>query len=185
MLRRVSEPVAGVPSTEAKSAKRRKWPWIVASVVALFAIFAMLGNDAERKQAAQKPATTPMSAATVTSSMLTSTVPPVTTATQPPTETLTPSAAAEPDGLSDSQKLGDAIKDNYGNTTWGQTITDVELRSGMLRVRAQISGADKDTAAKIQRGVFNLVTTASSLPKVDWVIVEDGTGTVITQKKTP
>lgn len=85
---------------------------------------------------------------------------------------------------SDGQRILDAIKENYGGTSWGVYIVGAEVRSGMLHVQAQIDrNADQDIAEKIERGVYNLVTTSSDLPKVSWVIVEDGAGVVVTQRQ--
>jgi hypothetical protein len=78
--------------------------------------------------------------------------------------------------------LSQAIQDNYGETSWGMTVTDVEVENGMATVRAQIPAGDQETATQIQRGVINLVR-GGDFGDILFVIVKDGTGTVVTQEQ--
>lgn len=83
-------------------------------------------------------------------------------------------------GNSSAAKLTADFKTNFGNQAWGMTVTGITIDGRNARVHAQIDRGDKDTAEKIQRGAKNLVSSGD-YGEIDWVIVEDGAGTVVTQ----
>ncbi|OBB79270.1 hypothetical protein [Mycolicibacterium peregrinum] len=77
------------------------------------------------------------------------------------------------------------FRTNFGETNWGMAVTGFSFKDGNLHVSAQIDASDKATAEKIQRGVVNLIRTGGpyAVGPINWVIVEDGTGVVVTQQK--
>ncbi|MCZ4652781.1 MULTISPECIES: hypothetical protein [Gordonia] len=87
-------------------------------------------------------------------------------------ETSEPSAQSE---------LKSDIEENFGTTSWGMTITDVRIENSNVFVTAQIAKGDTETAKRIQTGVINLVRSGD-YGDISFVIVEDGTGTVVTQE---
>ncbi len=102
------------------------------------------------------------------------------TDTDTDTDTPTEQApAAQPDDAAD--RFLTAFRENFGETDWGMTVTGARVQTGNLYLTAQIDRTtDEETAQEIQRGAINLLNTGG-LGTYTWVIVEDGTGTVVTQ----
>ena len=112
------------------------------------------------------------------------------------TETTTAEAAATVDqteldnwakgvvGLGESQEFIDAATDDFA-PSWAAPITGVRLDGSNLYITSQIDrNLDEETAEKIQNLYVNSLrmTPPEWGDQVDWVIVEDGTNTVVTQE---
>lgn len=88
-------------------------------------------------------------------------------------------------GLGESQEFIDAATDDFA-PSWAATITGVRLDGKNLYLTAQIDRkVDAETADKIQGLYVNSLRTVPPEwgDQVDWVIVEDGTHTVVTQER--
>ncbi|MGC4960030.1 hypothetical protein [Gordonia sp. DT101] len=89
-------------------------------------------------------------------------------------------------GSDTSAQFSQDMQDNYGTTQWWPVIVDTKIDGANAVVTAQIDrNQDKDIADHIERSTVNLMTNNDGFSDVDWVIVEDGAGTVITQKQVP
>lgn len=87
-------------------------------------------------------------------------------------------------GLSADQEFIEAATDEIA-PSWAATINSVRLDGGNLYINSQINRqTETDTAETIERMYYNALTLTPPewADRVDWVIVEDGTGVVVTQK---
>lgn len=87
-------------------------------------------------------------------------------------------------GLSADQEFIEAATDEIA-PSWAATINSVRLDGSNLYINSQINRqTETDTAETIERMYHNALTLTPPewADRVDWVIVEDGTGVVITQK---
>lgn len=111
------------------------------------------------------------------------------------------SYSAPADGIAGGSASGvDAerwLKDNLGvssfteiltsdPTLWGGYVNGVELDGGQLHVRLQVDrDSDSEMAKRASDAIANLVRFSDDhrVSGVDWVIVEDGAGTYMSQTK--
>ncbi|PWJ24558.1 hypothetical protein ATK17_0650 [Branchiibius hedensis] len=118
------------------------------------------------------PTATNTPSATATSTLAPTTTSSATSSSSNPTSTTTSTAPKE--------DYATSFKLNFGETSWGQTVTDISIRNGVAFITAQISPDDKATAEQILRGGVNLAT--NSYPDINFVDVLDGTGVHMVQK---
>lgn len=121
--------------------------------------------------------------------------------TPEPTTTEEPEAEPEPAGTTDAErasrfeqdlKTGLGVQDSFQEllsdpSLWGGYIADIRYQTGNIYVTLQVNGSTPDGKDLGQRAAQALSTlmTQETVDAVDysWVIVEDGSGTVIDQKQ--
>lgn len=87
-------------------------------------------------------------------------------------------------GLNSDQEFIEAATDEIA-PSWAATINSVRLDGSNLYINSQINRQlDQETAETIERMYYNALTLTPPewADRVDWIIVEDGTGVVVTQK---
>ncbi|MFC6714164.1 hypothetical protein [Branchiibius cervicis] len=168
---------------------KRWWVWLIAVIVVAGA-FGAATEEKDKDAASPAPTgsvTTSTTPAPTTTTTTSSTAPTTTTTTPASSSSAAPttSTTSSPSPTTTADQgavLYKALKDNFGQTSWGMTITGVQVRNKSAFVRAQISHDDKETAEKVLRGAYNIVTTGTDYEDINFVVVEDGTGVVVVQK---
>ncbi|HEY9314300.1 GmrSD restriction endonuclease domain-containing protein [Williamsia sp.] len=116
-------PPAGAPQPP----KKRKWPWIAGGVVALLAVFAVIGSVAEDEKPSNAANSTPAvisTTASASSAPTTTTEKPLPTATAVAQVTAAPGANAAMTKLNALPVKGRAPKTGYDRTLFGDAWTD-------------------------------------------------------------
>lgn len=99
----------------------------------------------------------------------------------------TTTSSEAPAGPSESEQLSSVFAVNYDSTSWYPLVTGVRVDKNNAYVTAQVDrNSDKQIAETIQRAMVNLIETGDNddqFGNVRWVIVEDSSGTVVTQQQ--
>lgn len=163
----------------------RWWMWLAAVVVALIVVSAVANLAG-----VQAPVADPESPATSTVS-----APPASLKATPTPVEETPATADDVTRL-DAIRL--ALSDSYGGqqpadvfasdpTLWYGYLTDLRVKRANLYATLQVTSDDpgrRDLADRAARALSQLLP-ARQTNGIDYVVVEDATGTVILQQSTP
>lgn len=161
---------------------KRTWIWVVVGIVLVVGVVGNLlglgGSDDE------PPAAAP--------SMTVSAPAPAETEAEPPTEE---SAESRDDGAR-GREFDQSLRENLGVTEysellaadpslWGGYVADIRVDGANAYVTLQVGASDTtrdDLGERAARAISTLLP-ASAVEGIDWIIVEDATGVVISQEQ--